>query len=134
MACTKDGCRKKNKIGRNGHGTYKLPYCDEHWAELARDSRKTSRTWLDDDRYVTSQGYANVRCPDGKFRAEHRVVMERMLGRPLVKGETVHHKNGIRSDNSEENLELWVGHVRYGQRASDLTCPHCSMPYLTPSP
>ena len=63
-------------------------------------------------------------------RAEHRVVMERKLGRALRKGESVHHLNGIRSDNREQNLELWVGSVRYGQRAIDVRCPHCGKSYL----
>lgn len=40
---------------------------------------------------------------------EHKAVMEAKLGRKLVKGESVHHKNAIRHDNRPENLELWVG-------------------------
>jgi hypothetical protein len=47
------------------------------------------------------------------------VVMQQMLGRLLVDGESVHHKNGNRSDNRPENLELWWSQPA-GQRVEDL--------------
>lgn len=50
---------------------------------------------------------------------EHRFIMEKKLGRPLLPTETIHHKNGQRSDNSDENLELWNKAQPPGQRVTD---------------
>jgi hypothetical protein len=51
---------------------------------------------------------------------EHRAVMMEMIGRPLVRGETVHHKNGLKRDNRPANLELWFTPQPGGQRIHDL--------------
>ena len=50
---------------------------------------------------------------------QHIQVMGEAIGRPLLPNENVHHKNGDRSDNRIENLELWVKSQPAGQRVQD---------------
>lgn len=51
--------------------------------------------------------------------AERRLVMARLLGRPLRPDESVHHRNGDRTDSRPENLELWSRFQPNGQRVDD---------------
>ncbi|MCY8243526.1 homing endonuclease associated repeat-containing protein [Bacillus haynesii] len=61
---------------------------------------------------INEYGYIEVWKPehpnaDSKgYVKEHRLVMSDYLGRPLFPWEDVHHKNGIKTDNRIENLEV----------------------------
>lgn len=63
-------------------------------------------------RYESNKGYVFVYAPDhpnasGSYYQEHRLVMEKHIGRILRPKEVVHHINGKANDNRIENLKLY---------------------------
>ena len=75
---------------------------------------------------VTPHGYVVVNLPSHPMSNtsgwvyEHRLVMSELIGRPLYRDENVHHKNGVKTDNRPENLELWSTFQPQGQKVEDL--------------
>ena len=68
---------------------------------------------------ILAPGHPRATAAAGKYVFEHILVMEETLGRYLLPGENVHHRNGVRDDNRPENLELWTSPQPIGIRASD---------------
>ena len=60
-----------------------------------------------------NNGYITVYCPEHPFAKpngyvyEHRLIMEKHLGRYLTSSEVVHHINEDKKDNRLENLKLF---------------------------
>lgn len=120
--CSADGCDKK-PLARG--------FCGGHYSLLMKygDHTKAKYKWYargKNEWHETSHGYVWRYAPDDPngtvngYVYQHRAVMAEKLGRSLLSGENVHHINGVKTDNTPENLELWVTMQPPGQRPSDL--------------
>lgn len=89
-------------------------------------------------RHHTNKGYVYIYVgydyPNHRrgYVLEHRFAMEQKLGRTLTAQEIVHHRNGVRDDNREENLEVMANHGEHLRRhhrfilpGSHDFCPNC---------
>jgi hypothetical protein len=105
---------------------YSSTWCRLHHRRVERTGSTGPAGSLRTVRHITGQGYVeisklghpNAAKKNGAI-LEHRWVMAESLGRPLIRGEEVHHRNGDRTDNRRVNLELWSSSQPAGQRVED---------------
>lgn len=70
-------------------------------------------------RFLEPNGYYYVYMPDHHRAkpngcvAEHILVAEKKLGRPLRDGEVVHHEDEDKTNNSEDNLYIFVSNAAH---------------------
>ncbi len=91
------------------------------WSDKFKGPRENQKgpkhyNWKGGKRETSKDGYIRIWVhPNDKYFCmaqhdgyvlEHRLLMAKKLGRLLTEFEEVHHKNGIKNDNREENLEI----------------------------
>lgn len=105
-----------------------------HSDEAKKAVGDSNRRRVSGDWWITTDGYVTVYQPDHPNARhdgsvlQHRLVVEKILGRYLSENEIVHHINGIKHDNAEDNLELFKSsslhsthHAPTGRKLSDET-------------
>ena len=68
------------------------------------------------------ENYKKIKLKNGKTKDEHRLIMEKYLGRNLEKWEVVHHKDRNKKNNDLNNLELMTSseHMKLHLLAGDI--------------
>ena len=106
--CDIDGCESEH-IAKG--------FCRKHYLRNYRHGSPHTILYRRGQPSIDGRGYM-VRWKDGKLHKEHRLIMEASLGRKLTKGEHVHHRNGVRTDNRLENLEVIDKHEHVSMHSS----------------
>lgn len=104
-------CRKCKKEFSYYPSNSKGYYCSRKCFHRSEDSNWKGGHFKSSNGYIwllkPNHPFSSKVAPKGYIQ-EHRFVMEQKLGRYLIKGEVVHHINGIRDDNRSENLVLTI--------------------------
>jgi len=109
------GCLKKEKARDN-------------WKKMGALNGENNPRWKG-GRRIHEKGYIRIYRPEHPhadcvgYVFEHRLIMEKKLGRLLRPKEVVHHIDGDKANNAEENLDLFADqgkHANYHKRLEQI--------------
>src|ERR1700676_4165056 len=90
----------------------------------ARNKRWKGGRRIDKDGYVLIHLPTHPNCDSHGLVREHRLVMEKILGRYLLPSEVVHHRSKNKQDNAPENLQLFSENAEHLKHELTGHCPN----------
>ena len=118
----KNNKEKMKEITKRYHDKHKkkCKYCGRLiWLDstrcrhCARFDRKKKKIRVDKSGYIQIYSPKNPNADHRGYVYEHRLVVEKKIGRYLKKEEAVHHIDGDKSNNQIENLMLFPTHKEH---------------------
>jgi hypothetical protein len=131
-ACKKLFMARRSRILK-GRGRFCSKQCVHEWMKtLVGEKNKNYRGG-----FISKYGYRMFKVC-GRDQFEHRMIMEKHIGRMLKPEERVHHINGNKLDNRIENLKLFSSvsehmkqmHIEGKVLLGWHVCPHCGFKFV----
>lgn len=128
--------------------SYRCGKIERKWSDTHKNNIRISKMGEKNPSFsggkrISKSGYVLVLDRDNTssnsrgYILEHRLVMEKHIGRKLKKSEHIHHINEIKTDNRIDNLKIMSAsehsshHIKQTQKnwlyikQKNICCPHC---------
>jgi len=122
--CSRKCSNKITLIKKGQHFSFQTEFKKNHnicqtknWIKAMKKLNGKNNSNWNGGRTINDQGYIFIYSPKHPYKdhhhyvREHRLVIEKEIGRFLHKIEVVHHINEITNDNQEKNLMLFKNNV-----------------------
>ena len=103
--CIIPGCGRKHRTGG---------YCTGHHGQIRKHGKIISSILANRSGITTNGDYVYLKCPDHPtankrgYVKRANLVWEEITGQVVTHPAVIHHKNGIKTDDSFENLEYFI--------------------------